>query len=111
MTKQLQTEDKGERGQGEGQTLLKESMKKLSCNGSDDEISHQSKRTKSDDEGSALGEEQPNGAVVNLEVMKGLLRKKRLSTATPKDPKRRKRGRQHLRRQQVRALHKSQNPP
>jgi hypothetical protein len=38
-TKQLITEDKGERGQGEGQTLWKKSTEKLSCNGSDDKIS------------------------------------------------------------------------
>ncbi len=45
-----------------------------------------SKRTKSDDEGSALGEEQPGGALVNLEAMKGLLRKKGLNKAIPKGP-------------------------
>jgi Ulp1 family protease len=50
----LNAEDEGERVQGDGQTLLKKSTKKLSRNGSDDEISCRSKRTKSDDKGSAL---------------------------------------------------------
>ncbi len=51
--KQLQTEDERERGQGDRQTSSKKSTKKSSCEGSDDKISCQSKRTKSDDEGSA----------------------------------------------------------
>jgi hypothetical protein len=68
--KQLQTEDKGERRQGDGQTSSKKSTKKSSCKGSDDKISCQSKRNKSDDVGSALGGEQPNSAVVSLEAMK-----------------------------------------
>ncbi len=83
-TKHLKTEDKGERGQGDGQTSLKKSTKKLSCNGSDDKISRQSKRTKSDDKGSALSGEQPNGAVVNLEAMKESLRKKGAGMVKPK---------------------------
>ncbi len=62
-------------------------MKKLSCNGSDDKISHQSRRTKSDDKGTALGGEQPNGAVVNLEAMKELFRKKGAGTVNPKGSK------------------------
>jgi hypothetical protein len=86
-TKQLKTEDKGERGQGDGQTLSKKSAKKLSRNGSDDKISHQSKRTKSDDQGSALGREQPNGAMVSLEAMKESLRKKGAGTVKPKRSK------------------------
>jgi hypothetical protein len=84
---QLQTKEDGEGGQGEGQSKSKKGTKKSSCKGLDDETLCRSKRTKSDDKGSALGEEQPNGAVVNLEAMKGLLRKKGLSTATPKGPK------------------------
>jgi hypothetical protein len=83
-TKQLNTQDEGERGQGDGQTLLKESTKKSSHNGSDDKISCQCKRTKSDDKGSALSGEQPNGAMINLEAMKELLRKKGAGTAKPK---------------------------
>ncbi len=55
--KHLKTEDEEERGQGDGQTLSKKSTKKLSRNGSDEKISCQSKRTKSDDKGSALGGE------------------------------------------------------
>jgi hypothetical protein len=66
---------------------LKKSTKKSSCNGSDDKISRQSKRTKSDDEGSALGGEQPNGAVANLEAMKESLRKKGAGTVKPKGSK------------------------
>jgi hypothetical protein len=85
--KHLKTEDEGERGQGDGQSLSKKSTKKLSCNGSDDEISCQSKRTKSDDEGSALGGEQPNGAMVNLEAMKESLRKKGAGMVKPKGSK------------------------
>ncbi len=86
-TKQLHTEDKGEQGQWDGHTLSKKSTKKLSCNGSDDEISRQSKRTKSDDEGSALGGEQSNVAMVNLEAMKESLRKKGAGTVKPKGSK------------------------
>jgi hypothetical protein len=62
-------------------------MKKSSCKGSDDKISCQSKRTKSEDKGSALGGEQPDGAVVNLEAMKGLLRKKGAGAVKPKGSK------------------------
>jgi hypothetical protein len=65
---------KGREDRGDRQTLMKKSMKKSSCNGSDDEISCQSKRTKSDDKGSALGGEQPNGAMVNLEAVTESLR-------------------------------------
>jgi hypothetical protein len=83
-TKHLKIEDEGERGEGDGQTISKKSTKTLSHNGSYDEISRQSKRTKSDDEGSALCGEQPNGAVVNLEAMKELLRKKGAGTIKPK---------------------------
>ncbi len=68
-TKQLKQMMKGREDRGDGQTLSKKSMKKSSCNGSDDKISCQSKKTKSDDKGSALGGEQPNGAMVNLEAM------------------------------------------
>ncbi len=87
MIKQLQAEDKGERGQGDGQTSSKKSTKKSSRRGSDDEISCQSKRTKSDDEGSALGGEQPDGIMVNLEAMKGLLRKKGAGMVKPRGSK------------------------
>jgi hypothetical protein len=85
-TMHLQTKEDGEGGQGDGQSKSKKGTKKSSCKGSDDETLCRSKRTKSDDKGSALGEEQPDGAVVNLEAMKGLLRKKGSSTATPKGP-------------------------
>jgi hypothetical protein len=85
-TMHLQTKEYGEGGQGEGQSKSKKGMKKSSQKGLDDKILRRSKRTKSDDEGSAPGEEWPDGAVVNLEAMKGLLRKKGLSMATPKGP-------------------------
>jgi hypothetical protein len=78
----LQTKEDGEAGQGGGQSKSKKGTKKSLRKGLDDETLRRSKRTKSDDEGSALGEERPDGAVVNLEAMKGSLRKKGLSTAT-----------------------------
>jgi hypothetical protein len=56
--------------------MLKKNKKKPSCKGSDDETSQRSKRIKSNDEGSALKGNQPNGATVNLKAIKGLLRKK-----------------------------------
>jgi hypothetical protein len=56
--------------------IIKKVHKEISCNGSDDKISCRSKRTKSDDKGSALGGEQLNGTMLNLEAMKELLRKK-----------------------------------
>ncbi len=73
-TKPLKQMMKGREDRGDGQILLKKSMKKSSRNGSDDKILCQSKRTKSDDKGSALGGEQPNGAMVNLEAMTESLR-------------------------------------
>jgi hypothetical protein len=86
-TTHLQTKEDGEGGQGYGQSKSKKGTKKSSRKGLDDKTLPRSKRTKSDDKGSALGEERPDGAVVNLEAMKGSLRKKGSSTATPKGPK------------------------
>jgi hypothetical protein len=56
--------------------MLKKNKKKPSHKGSDDKISRRSKRTKSNNEESALKGNQPNGAKVNLKAIKGLLRKK-----------------------------------
>jgi hypothetical protein len=61
----------------------KKKTKKSSCKGSDDKHSQQSKRTRSDDEGSALGDRR-KGTVVNLEAIKGLLRKKGSNTPPSK---------------------------
>jgi hypothetical protein len=51
---------------------------------SDDENSHRSKRTKSDDEVLAIEGEQPDSIKVNLEAMKGSLRKKGTGMAKSK---------------------------
>jgi hypothetical protein len=81
-----QTEDNGDEGQGGGNTKTKISKKKSPSNGSDNETSRKSKRTKSDNKVSVLGGKELDSLVENLEVMKGLLRKKgaaRLSQQTP----------------------------
>ncbi len=57
VTMHLQRKEDGEGGQGEGQSKSKKGTKKSLRKGSDDETSRRSKRTKSDDKGSALGEE------------------------------------------------------
>jgi hypothetical protein len=83
------TTNRGQMGERTGgrTNIIKKSTKNLCPNGSDDKISCQSKRTKSDDKGSALGGEQPNGAVVNFEAMKESLRKKGAGTVKPKGSK------------------------
>ncbi len=60
---------------------MKKNKKKPSLKGSYDKTSQRSKRTKSDDEG--LGN-QLNGATVNLDAIKGLLRKKGAGTTKSK---------------------------
>ncbi len=75
-TKKLQAEGGGEKGKEDGQTKGRKDTKKSTCKTLDDENSRKSKHTKSDDEVSATKGEQSNGVEVNLEAMKGSLRKK-----------------------------------
>jgi hypothetical protein len=78
-TKQLQSKEDGEGGHGGELTKSKKKTKKSAHKNSDDKHSRQSKRTRSDEEGSALGDRR-EGAVVNLEAIKGLLWKKGSNT-------------------------------
>ncbi len=82
--KKPQAEEDGQREQGDGQEMLQKNKKKSSRKGSDEETSQRSKRTKSDDEGSALERNKLNGATVNLEAIKRLLRKKGAGTTKSK---------------------------
>ena len=76
MKKKQQAEEDGERGQEDGQEMLKKNTKKPSQEGSDNETSQWSKRTKSDDEELAPEGTQLDGATVNLQAIKRTLRKK-----------------------------------
>jgi hypothetical protein len=73
----------GEGGQKGAQTKSTKQPRKSSRKGSDDELSRQSKRTRSDDEGSAHND-SGEGKMVNLEAIKGSLRKKGQSTPSSK---------------------------
>ncbi len=74
--KKLQAEGGGEKGKEDRQTKGREETKKSTCKSLDGENSCKSKHKKSDDEVSATKGEQSNGMEVNLEAMKGSLRKK-----------------------------------
>jgi hypothetical protein len=71
-----QMEDNGEEGQGGGNKKTKKSKKKSPHKGSDDKTSRKSNWTKSDNKVSVLGGKGLDSSVVNLEAMKGLVRKK-----------------------------------
>jgi hypothetical protein len=75
-TKKLHAEGGGEKGKEDAQTKGRKDTKKSTRKSSDDENSCKSKRTKSDDEVSATKGEQSNSVEVDLEAMKGSLRKK-----------------------------------
>jgi hypothetical protein len=81
--KKLQAEGGGERGKDE-QTMGKKDTKKMTCKSLDDKNSRRSKRTKSDDKVLAIEGDQPDGVKVNLEAMKGSLRKKGTGMAKSK---------------------------
>ncbi len=83
-TKKLQTEGGGEKGKEDAQTKGRKDTKKSTRKSSDDENSRKSKRMKSDNEVSATKGEQFNGVEVNLEAMKGSLRKKGTGTTKSK---------------------------
>ncbi len=82
--KKLQAEGGGEKGKEDGQTKGRKDTKKSTRKSSEDENSRESKRTKSDDEVSAIEGEQSDGVEVNLEAMKGSLRKKGTGTTKSK---------------------------
>ncbi len=82
--KKVWAEEDGHRGQGDGQEMLKKNKKKPSHKGSDDKTSRRSKRTKSNDEGLVFEGNQGNGAEVNLEAIKGLLKKKGIGATKSK---------------------------
>jgi hypothetical protein len=69
----------------------KKNTNKSTRKGLDNKNSRRIIQTKSDDEVSAIGGEQPDGIVVNLEAMKGSLRKKGAGTAKPKAPEKKDR--------------------
>jgi hypothetical protein len=83
-TKKLQAEGGGERGKKDGRTKGKKDTKKTTRKSSDDKKSCRSKCTKSDDKVLAIEGEQPDGVKVNLEAMKGSLRKKGTGMAKSK---------------------------
>jgi hypothetical protein len=74
--KESQEGEDGESGQGDGQGTLIKGKKKTTCKGLDDKASQRSKRTKSDNEGSAQRGKGIECAKVNLEAIKGSLKKK-----------------------------------
>ena len=74
--KKLQAEGGGEKGKEDRQAKGRKDTKKSTCKSLGDENSRKSKRTKSDDEVSATKGEQSNSVEVDLEAMKGSLRKK-----------------------------------
>ncbi len=82
--KKLQAEGGREKGKEDGQTKGRKDTKKSTHKSSDNENSCKSKHTKSDDEVSATKGEQSKGMEVNLEAMKGSLRKKGTGTTKSK---------------------------
>jgi hypothetical protein len=83
-TKKLQAEEGRERGKKDRLTTGKKDTKKTTCKSLDDENSGRSKRTKSDDKVLAIEGERPDGVEINLEAIKGSLRKKGTGMAKSK---------------------------
>ncbi len=103
--KKLQAEGGGERGKKDGQTMGKKDTKKTTRKSSDDKNSCRSKCAKSDDKVLAIEGEQPDSVEVNLEAMKGSLRKKGTGMAKSNGlEKKDKRGQQHSRKLPAREL-------
>jgi hypothetical protein len=90
-TKKVQTEGGRERGKEDRQTMGKKNMQTLTHKGLDDKNIHRSKQTRYNGKVSAIGGEQPDSLVVDLEAMKGSSRTKGAGTAKPKGPKKKDR--------------------
>jgi hypothetical protein len=74
----------GEDNQRRTREKLPTKSKKSTRNNLDDDLSRQSKKTRSDDDASSPADATGNGDTPNLEAIKGSLRKKGLGSATPK---------------------------